>query len=293
MPTDINSPLCGQCQAVQARPGQSYRLACHRTSMRAYRLRWRRQFTTLSEAVRELTVDNSDTRIKFEQKVHDRRIVVMQEPENFAAEVIGFLPQEKLLVVNESGQEVVVRLDQVTADQTRWHEPAPIITSNRSGLLSHRPTAAERRVRSLRLSSVRAVVRFAIPEHPSLQPGSVVRISQRAFEGPTALRFPATPEGDPNQLLWLRPVWLLPCWDFLRRQPWTEHWLLVRSRRTAKRFLGDPLKKTYSLWGFRFESPGELLHYLQLNRWDPKRFLISRVCPAVRLCPEIYARIKH
>jgi len=109
--------------------------------MRAYRVRWRRQFATLSEAVRELTVDNSDTRIKFEQKVHDRRIVVMQEPENFSAEVIGFLPQEKLLAVNESGQEVVVRLDQVTADQTRWHEPAPIITSKRSSLLSHRPTA--------------------------------------------------------------------------------------------------------------------------------------------------------
>lgn len=261
--------------------------------MRVYRVRWKRQFEAFEQAVRQLIVENSDTRMKFEQKVQDRRIIVMQETENFAAEVIGFLPHEKLLVVNESGQEVVVRLDQVTADQTRWHEPAHLSTSNRSSLLSHRPTAAERRVRALRLSSVRAVVRFAIPEYPSLQPGSVVRISRQAFEGPTALRFPATPEGEPTQVLWLKPAWLLPCWDFLRRQPWTEHWLLIRSRRTAKRFLGDPLKKTFSLWGFRFESLGELLHYLQLNRWEPERFLISRVYPAARLRPELYARIKH
>src|ERR1700690_4199184 len=132
------------------------------------------------------------------------------------------------------------------------------------------------------LRSVRAIVRSEAPGDPPLEPGSVVWISHWAFEGTGARHFPATPQANPDRLLWLSPKDLLPDWEVLHRQPFNEYWVLLRRPRRRHRrrhpepyaFLSDPWHQVFGPDPFRFESLGELTHYLRPSALNPQKMKV-------------------
>jgi hypothetical protein len=103
-----------------------------------------------------------------------------------------------------------------------------------------------------------------------LAPGSVVCVSDLAFEGTGGPRFPATMKDNPDPLMWLTPQDLLPAKEFLHRQPFEEFWTLVlrprRARRRRGRFLSDPWTQRFGTEPFRFESLGEVVYYVRNSR---------------------------
>jgi hypothetical protein len=131
-----------------------------------------------------------------------------------------------------------------------------------------------------KMQSVRAIVRCPVPEYPWLEPGTVVAVSCRAFENEVARSFPATPEAAPEVFLWLRPTDLLAYRKFLLRQPVSEFWMLAlkprRQRRDTAMLLSDPWTLTFGPNGFRFESLGELVHFLSSHQLNPNEFLVCQ-----------------
>ena len=124
------------------------------------------------------------------------------------------------------------------------------------------------------LRSVRAIVRSDVSLDPPLAAGSVVWVSHWAFEGTGASRFPATPQANPDRLLWLSPAGLLPEWEFLHRQPLYEFWLLLlrqgRRGRESVAYLSDPWNQVFGPTAFRFESLGELTYFLERSAFNTR-----------------------
>src|SRR6266849_174990 len=117
------------------------------------------------------------------------------------------------------------------------------------------------------IRSLKAIIRWSVPGHPALAPGTVVLTSHLAFDPPPGRRFPATLQAQLGPIFWLPAEYLLPYSKFLRRQPRSEFWMLALKERVQcgrpDQFLGDPIKQTLSSNGFRFESFGELIFYLR------------------------------
>ena len=133
------------------------------------------------------------------------------------------------------------------------------------------------------IHSRRAIVRHTIPEYPALAPGTLVLISDWAFDPRDQLRrFPATLQSQPAPLLWLAPNPLLPYSKYLRRQPRSEFWMLALKEkllgRDADQFVSDPIKLTLGAKAFRFESLGEVVHYLRQQQLNANKFKICYVC---------------
>lgn len=128
---------------------------------------------------------------------------------------------------------------------------------------------------------VRAIVRSAIPELPQLKPGLVVQVNHLAFDSESGPRFPVVPEVGPDLLFWAEPKYLLPYAKFLQRQPYDEFWSLIYKERLRcndpLKFLSDPWRERAGADAFRFESIGELRHYLDYHSLNPAKFRISHI----------------
>jgi hypothetical protein len=127
------------------------------------------------------------------------------------------------------------------------------------------------------IRSLRAIVRHGIAEYPALAPGTVVLVSDLAFEPTDRHRhFPATLESQPTPLLRLAPDDLLPYSKYLRREPGSEFWMLALKERLLSKeadpFVSDPINQTLGPKGFRFESLGEVAHYLRHQQLNPHKF---------------------
>jgi hypothetical protein len=94
--------------------------------MRKYRAKRNLEFTRLNNALDQLTLNNTQTRRKFEENVgSDRWVIVSSEAgdqfRDFSGYVMGFLPFDQICVVDEHGRIVHVPLKQVTPDVNRWY----------------------------------------------------------------------------------------------------------------------------------------------------------------------------
>jgi hypothetical protein len=131
------------------------------------------------------------------------------------------------------------------------------------------------------LRPVRAIVRTVIPEVSELKPGMVVRVNYLAFAPRSGPKFPVVPEIGPDLLFWVEPKYLLTYAKFLHRQPYDEFWNLILKerlrRKDSMKFLSDPWRETIGTNAFRFESIGELRHYLDYHILNPAKFRISHV----------------
>ena len=126
------------------------------------------------------------------------------------------------------------------------------------------------------IRSLKAIIRWSVPGHPALAPGTLVLTSHLAFDPPPGRRFPATLQAQLGPIFWLPAEYLLPHSKFLRRQPRSEFWMLALKERLQgghpEPFLSDPIKQTLSSKAFRFESIGELIFYLSYHQLDPHKF---------------------
>src|ERR1700704_5143189 len=132
------------------------------------------------------------------------------------------------------------------------------------------------------IHSSTAILRCSIPEYPSLEAGNLVLISDLAFEsGSQERRFPAALHRPESPLLWFRSTCLLPLSKFLQIQPRSEFWQLVSKQPSPERktsdFLQDPVKQVWGPKGFRFESVGEVVHYVRLYQLDSHTFKLCHV----------------
>ncbi len=130
------------------------------------------------------------------------------------------------------------------------------------------------------IRSVRAIVRE--PKWPALAAGTLVLVSDRAFEADAQQRvFPATLATTPTEIYWANPENLLPYSSFLRRQPTSKFWMLAWKQpllsEGAMVFLSDAIKQSPGPKPFRFESLGEVLYYVLEYRLDPQKFKICCV----------------
>lgn len=110
-----------------------------------------------------------------------------------------------------------------------------------------------------------------------------MQVSSLAFDPRSGLRFPATLETSPDLLFWLEPKYLLPYTEFLHRSPATNYWKLIFKRAVlnedpAQFIRNPPLAQSLGPFPFRFESYGEVVHYLEVTELDPDKFQIAHVC---------------
>ena len=131
------------------------------------------------------------------------------------------------------------------------------------------------------IKAVRALVRYKIPQQPNIPLGAVVDVSDRAINSPPGRMFPAIRSPGPGGLFWLPCNYLLPYTEYLHRQPLDEFWMLLskhRLRRGEPRlFLANPYAGLTGPVGFRFESPGEVAHYLDFFGLDRRMFKLVHV----------------
>jgi len=94
--------------------------------MRAYRSKFNLEVKHLKWTLSQLISNNADTRKKFEAEVDDIHVIVTPKDGDvfarFAGTVVGFLSEERLSVMDESSRVVVVKLDRITPDETKWHD---------------------------------------------------------------------------------------------------------------------------------------------------------------------------
>lgn len=102
--------------------------------MRAYRARDRRELARLQQVREHLSGINTFTRRRFEERCGwDRRVLVISKEgvPLTSGLVIGFLPGEDLLVRDEAGKELRVRLEEAVADAGfRYESPAETVASD-------------------------------------------------------------------------------------------------------------------------------------------------------------------
>jgi len=101
---------------------------CHGLQMRKYRSRRKNEFGRLHKLIDQLTINNTDTRRKFEEKIGAGRRVIVTAKDNepfrrFGGEVVGFLPGERLLVLDEGGKQISIPLAQVEEDEIYLYPP--------------------------------------------------------------------------------------------------------------------------------------------------------------------------
>lgn len=132
------------------------------------------------------------------------------------------------------------------------------------------------------IRSIKAIVRCSIPGC-SLKPGDAVLVSSLAFQDGFGSRFPATLESDPEPLFWLERKYLLPMSEYLAWRPTTDFWELMYKPalkgKDPDRFIKDARTEILGPLGFRFESEGELIHYLRFRGLNPKLFMKVHIQP--------------
>ncbi len=114
---------CSSCKTEPARPNGRYCLKCHAASNRFYRSQLRKRQEQKDDAWRQMTICNKDTEQKFERQIGIPHVLVLNQGGDgiaFAGTVVGFLPEEKLSVMDQSGKLNTVDLTQVRPDKNRW-----------------------------------------------------------------------------------------------------------------------------------------------------------------------------
>src|SRR6266571_765786 len=117
MEKEVRLCACGSPR----RPGAYDCKKCHREQMRKSRKHRREQWDLLLRAVESLTINNPETREKFEARSKSRWVGVLadrdEEAEDFAGRVTGFHPLDMLSVVDAEGQTHAVPLRKVFEDR--------------------------------------------------------------------------------------------------------------------------------------------------------------------------------
>jgi len=102
------------------RPGGSDCRECHRKTVKRYRERQARHRQVQDQLIENLTVNNRDTREKFEARCKTRFVVVLagpgEEVDDFAGMVASFHPMGMLTVVDTDGRSHSVPLHKVKED---------------------------------------------------------------------------------------------------------------------------------------------------------------------------------
>src|ERR1044071_8373986 len=128
---EITAPLENEVRLCACgsprRPGAFDCKKCHREQMRRSRKHRRDQLAHLRRAVESLTIDNPETREKFEARSKTRWVAVLADPDEEAEDlpgtVTGFHPQDMLTVVDTDGQTHAVPLRKVIEDRGRRMPP--------------------------------------------------------------------------------------------------------------------------------------------------------------------------
>lgn len=113
----IGSGLCA-CGSPR-RPGGYDCRSCHRQRMRLTRIRQRERQKLLETTVKTLTVENRNTREKFESACRSRYVIVFDPNEgalDYPGMVVGFLPADMLSVADGRGYVHAVPLSKVKED---------------------------------------------------------------------------------------------------------------------------------------------------------------------------------
>ena len=129
------------------------------------------------------------------------------------------------------------------------------------------------------LPCLKAIIRDTLPGL-DIVPGSVVHVAEAILEAPDGAKFPAILDRDSNYVLRLSRSEILPCSQFLTRQPFLEFWIVahIRSWHTKPNcFLSDPRRETMGPKPYRFESIGEVRYYLKQRNMNITKFLISKM----------------
>ncbi len=149
-PTDSDGTarLCSRCKLRPARVNQYYCSMCHGLQMRKYRSRRKNEFGRLHKLIDQLTINNTDTRRKFEEKIGAGRRVIVTAKDNepfrrFAGEVVGFLPGERLLVLDEGGKQISIPLAQVEEDEIYLYPPSVEYVASDSEIKGAEPVQDE------------------------------------------------------------------------------------------------------------------------------------------------------
>lgn len=142
------------------------------------------------------------------------------------------------------------------------------------------------------IHSLRAILRYSIPDCPPLVAGTLVLISDLAFQPGNEQRlFPGAIDEQSSPLFWLSPVCLLPSRRFLRIQPRSEFWMLALKQplrgRPADQFLADPVQQGWGPKGFRFESIGELIFYVKQYQLDSHTIELYHVRDLDKVVPQL------
>jgi hypothetical protein len=122
--------VCSHCGNRKARKGQRYCPQCHAAANRTYRQRRNKEVQELRTALDQFTGNNAVTRRKFEQQVGALHVIISsQEGDSFhdySGVVLGYLPGDKLSVLDDSGNIQTVHLSRVAPDVNKRYEPKGI-----------------------------------------------------------------------------------------------------------------------------------------------------------------------
>jgi hypothetical protein len=103
---------CGR----DARPGQRDCRDCHRDRQKRYRERTRQELEKLRAAASQGPGD-LDTRMAYELKFKTRNVVVISYGRQaFTGTVTGFLPFDRVMVLDTKGSTHTVKLDKLVED---------------------------------------------------------------------------------------------------------------------------------------------------------------------------------
>ncbi len=123
--SEVQDPLrlCSHCKTAPVRKrGQHYCRGCHGASMRVYRRRKKQALARFKQVIHEMTIENSHTKAEFEKRFGTlRRVLVVKEVNSdwvidCSGEVLRFLPGEKLEVRSETGELLILSLEDVRLD---------------------------------------------------------------------------------------------------------------------------------------------------------------------------------
>lgn len=133
--------------------------------------------------------------------------------------------------------------------------------------------------------SIKAIIRQPVPDSP-LHSGRVVWTSDRLLKCLPGTRFPVVMEHNPDECVQVCEDVLLPFPEFLERQPAGQYWILA-NRRLIKSgvqqcFIKIPWSVSVGWPPFRFESEGELFHYMKQYNLSFREFSIVKVSPMTR-----------
>lgn len=111
--SDARKCACGS----PARPGQWTCPVCNRKAVAKHRGALKQRIARIEEVLDRLTVNNVATRALYAQRCSDRFVVIRPDQDAVAGVVVAFLPGGMLRVMDTSGREHVVPVDQVQEDR--------------------------------------------------------------------------------------------------------------------------------------------------------------------------------